>query len=42
MFVLAGVFMIFGIMLLSSLCFKSGDLNLCGEYLEKGVRVLNK
>lgn len=39
---LAAIFLIFGIMLLSSVCFKSTDLNLCGEYLEKGVRVLNK
>ncbi len=42
LFILAAVFIVFGIILLTSVCFKTNDLNLCGEYLEKGVQVLKK
>jgi hypothetical protein len=39
-FILAVIFIVFGIMLLSSLIFKQKDISVCAQYLQKGIEVL--
>jgi hypothetical protein len=39
-FLLSLLFLLFGCMLLSSLCFKTADIDLCSQYLNSGINVL--